>query len=109
MAIGAPVSDGFAVDGPIVHARTGAPQATSARRGVGSIGVVRLRHSAKVVAGGGSFVSEGGSPLDLDRLSFPSLTAMREHVMDALGGRLLPAYDTNTLATEYRTYKHGGP
>ena len=27
---------------------------------------------------------EGGSPLDLDRLSFPSLTAMREHVMDAL-------------------------
>jgi cytoplasmic iron level regulating protein YaaA (DUF328/UPF0246 family) len=25
-----------------------------------------------------------GSPLDLDRLSFPSLTAMREHVMDAL-------------------------
>ena len=27
---------------------------------------------------------EGGSPLDLDRLSFPSLTAMRERVMDAL-------------------------
>jgi uncharacterized protein len=27
---------------------------------------------------------EDGSPLDLDRLSFPSLTAMREHVMDAL-------------------------
>ncbi len=27
---------------------------------------------------------EGGSPLDLDRLSFPSLTAMRERLMDAL-------------------------
>jgi cytoplasmic iron level regulating protein YaaA (DUF328/UPF0246 family) len=27
---------------------------------------------------------ENGSPLDLDRLSFPSLTAMRERVMDAL-------------------------
>ena len=27
---------------------------------------------------------EGGSPLNLDRLSFPSLTAMRECVMDAL-------------------------
>ena len=27
---------------------------------------------------------EGGSPLDLDRLSFPSLTALRERVMDAL-------------------------
>jgi hypothetical protein len=27
---------------------------------------------------------EDGSPLDLDRLSFPSLTAMREDVMDAL-------------------------
>jgi cytoplasmic iron level regulating protein YaaA (DUF328/UPF0246 family) len=27
---------------------------------------------------------EGGSPLDLDRLAFPSLTAMRERVMDAL-------------------------
>ena len=27
---------------------------------------------------------EGGSPLDLDRLSFPSLTAMRKRVMDAL-------------------------
>ena len=27
---------------------------------------------------------EGGSPLDLDRLSFPSLTAMRERVLDAL-------------------------
>jgi len=27
---------------------------------------------------------EGGSPLDLDRLSFPSLTAMRERVMGAL-------------------------
>ena len=27
---------------------------------------------------------EDGSPLDLDRLSFPSLTAMRERVMDAL-------------------------
>jgi hypothetical protein len=27
---------------------------------------------------------EVGSPLDLDRLSFPSLTAMRERVMDAL-------------------------
>ena len=27
---------------------------------------------------------EGGSPLDLDRLSFPSLAAMRERVMDAL-------------------------
>ena len=27
---------------------------------------------------------EGGSPLDLDGLSFPSLTAMRERVMDAL-------------------------
>ena len=27
---------------------------------------------------------DGGSPLDLDRLSFPSLTAMRERVMDAL-------------------------
>lgn len=27
---------------------------------------------------------EVGSPLDLDRLSFPSLTAMREHVMEAL-------------------------
>jgi cytoplasmic iron level regulating protein YaaA (DUF328/UPF0246 family) len=27
---------------------------------------------------------EGGSPLELDRLSFPSLTAMRERVMDAL-------------------------
>jgi cytoplasmic iron level regulating protein YaaA (DUF328/UPF0246 family) len=27
---------------------------------------------------------EGGLPLDLDRLSFPSLTAMRERVMDAL-------------------------
>jgi cytoplasmic iron level regulating protein YaaA (DUF328/UPF0246 family) len=27
---------------------------------------------------------EGGSPLDLDQLSFPSLTAMRERVMDAL-------------------------
>jgi len=27
---------------------------------------------------------EGGFPLDLDRLSFPSLTAMRERVMDAL-------------------------
>ena len=27
---------------------------------------------------------EGGSPLDLDRLSFPSLTEMRERVMDAL-------------------------
>jgi uncharacterized protein len=27
---------------------------------------------------------EDGSPLDLDRLSFPSLIAMREHVMDAL-------------------------
>jgi len=27
---------------------------------------------------------ESGSPLDLDRLSFPSLTAMRERVMDAL-------------------------
>jgi cytoplasmic iron level regulating protein YaaA (DUF328/UPF0246 family) len=27
---------------------------------------------------------EGGSPLDLDRLSFPSLTAIRERVIDAL-------------------------
>lgn len=27
---------------------------------------------------------EGGKPLDLDRLSFPSLTPMRERVMDAL-------------------------
>ena len=27
---------------------------------------------------------EAGSPLDLDRLSFPALTAMRERVMDAL-------------------------
>ncbi len=27
---------------------------------------------------------EAGSPLDLDRLSFPSLTAMRERVIDAL-------------------------
>jgi uncharacterized protein len=27
---------------------------------------------------------DGGSPLDLDRLSFPSLTALRERVMDAL-------------------------
>lgn len=27
---------------------------------------------------------EVGTPLDLDRLGFPSLTAMREHVMDAL-------------------------
>ena len=28
--------------------------------------------------------TEGGSPLELDRMSFPSLTVMRERVMDAL-------------------------